>query len=388
MSELAGEARLVRAVVAASSGHSSAPGPPSRGPRDGLDLRYLYTLAVAHGVVPLVHSRLASTGELGVPAGREGRLFSQHVQVGALRSAYLEQRLREVLASLAGAGVRALAYKGPALARLAYGDLALRGFGDLDLLCHADDVVSAVEALTELGYRGAPYLEAWRLRRALPIDCQYALERADGEVRVEIHWGVVRPPFGSRPEFDGLWERRVEVPAAGFRMDSPSPTDLFVLLAVHGHKHRWSRLGWIADLARLARLVEGDGDAGWDRVEEGAAGLGFGIEVWLARELLRRLAGGERLERPPPVARRLERLADTVERSFFPPRGEPGAAARLRFHLAGRESFLARLRHLAALAWTPALDDLASPRLPAALFPLYRPLRPLLLLRKRGRAEH
>lgn len=387
MSELAREARLVRAVVAASSGASDRPaGGGALGP--GLDLRYLYTLAVAHGVVPLVHHQLASSGEPGSLSGREWRLFSQHVQVGALRGAYLEQRLQEVLASLTAAGVRALAYKGPALARLAYGDLAQRGFGDLDLLCHPDDVVRAVEALTGLGYRGAPYLEAWRLRRALPFDCQYALERADGEVRVEIHWGVVRPPFGPRPRFDDLWERRIGVPAAGFRIDSPSPGDLFVLLAVHGYKHRWSRLGWIADLARLARVVEEDGAAGWDGVEERATDFGFGIEAGLARELLYRLAGAERAVRPSQVARRLDRLADTVEGSFFPPRGEPGALARLRFHLAGRESLLARLRHLTALAWTPALDDLASPRLPAALFPLYRPLRPLLLLLKRGRVEH
>jgi hypothetical protein len=347
----------------------------------------LYALALAHAVVPLVARRLQAIGARANPAAglanREAAPFSKHLQVSALRGAYLERRLGEVLCRLSEAGIRALVFKGPALARFAYGDLAARGFADLDLLCHPADVPRAVEALARLDYRGDPPLERWRLEKAIPLDCQYALERREGEVRVEIHWGVVRPPFGARPDFDRLWEGRVPVAADGFEIPSPSPRDLFVLLAVHGYKHRWSRLGWVADLAWLAGAVERS-SGGWPAVEAAGRELGFAVEIDLARELLRRAGGGSDHETDSP---RVRRLADTVERHHFPPAGEPGATARLAFHLAGRPALIDRLKHLAALLWTPALDDLAAPRLPRSLFPLYYPLRPFLLLLKRRGGE-
>jgi hypothetical protein len=396
MSDLARQAALLRRAIRPAGGPADPAGTQATAPREGLDLGSLYSLSVAHCVVPLVERRLRALPEPAATAAPERRLFSRHVQVGALRSAFLEQRLSEVLESLGAAGIRALVYKGPALARLAYGDLALRGFGDLDLLCSPSDVPAAVEALGALDYRGVPRLEPWRLRKALALDCQYAVERAAGDVRLEIHWGVVRPPFGRRPDFDRLWERRIAVRANAFEIPSPSPADLFVLLAVHGFKHCWSRLGWIADLLWLAGAVDEARGGGWPAVAELARELDFEIEVELARELLRRFgrsaaarsersegAGGSEVGVP-----RVVRLADTVESRLFPPAGEPGAAVRLAFLRAGRTTIAVQARLFARLAWMPALDDLAAPRLPRLLFPLYYPLRPLLLLLKRGGSGH
>ncbi|RXM21985.1 hypothetical protein EO238_26195, partial [Citrobacter sp. AAK_AS5] len=49
-------------------------------------------------------------------------------------------------------GIRLVPIKGPVLARLAYGDVALRQFEDLDLIVRRPDLVCAVDLLERDGF--------------------------------------------------------------------------------------------------------------------------------------------------------------------------------------------------------------------------------------------
>jgi Uncharacterised nucleotidyltransferase len=75
-----------------------------------------------------------------------------HFQVNALRNVFLAGTLLKLLRLLEAHGIAALPYKGPVLAALAYGNVAFRQFGDLDLLVRPQDADRAKALLWAQGY--------------------------------------------------------------------------------------------------------------------------------------------------------------------------------------------------------------------------------------------
>src|SRR5512133_4115134 len=71
------------------------------------------------------------------------------VAVSALSGA---RQATEISSALSAAGVRAVAYKGPALAVDVHGDVGARWFTDLDLLIAEADRDRAVRAMRAVGY--------------------------------------------------------------------------------------------------------------------------------------------------------------------------------------------------------------------------------------------
>ncbi len=70
----------------------------------------------------------------------------------------LTHELQKLLALFADNDVRAVPYKGPALALQLYGNVALRQFSDLDILVHPRDVLRARDLLLAEGYAQLPPL--------------------------------------------------------------------------------------------------------------------------------------------------------------------------------------------------------------------------------------
>jgi adenylate cyclase class IV len=78
-----------------------------------------------------------------------------------IRNLSLTRELLRLSREVETRGIPVIPYKGPILAALAYGNLALREFGDLDVLVRTQDVLRAKELLASFGYR-----PAYRLTRA------------------------------------------------------------------------------------------------------------------------------------------------------------------------------------------------------------------------------
>src|SRR4029077_547387 len=82
---------------------------------------------------------------------------------------------------------------------------------------------------------------------------------------------------------EGYFERRKEVELDGNRVPALSEEDEFVLICIHGAKHFWERLMWIADVAAmLARCTRID----WDVVNKSAQAVGAGRMINVALRLV------------------------------------------------------------------------------------------------------
>ncbi|MBZ5569369.1 MAG: nucleotidyltransferase family protein [Acidobacteriia bacterium] len=332
--------------------------------------------AERHSVMPLVHRALAEHPE--VPAGVRERL-EKHFHESTRRSLFLTAELLRLLDAFAAGDVPVLPYKGPVLAQALYGDVALRNFTDLDFLVRRADVLRAAELLERAGYSPDPRVDSARLSSHLAFACEQMFRRTAGAGLVEIQWRIAPRYFSV--EFDTEWLFRTAVAASleSRQVQSLSPEALLLMLSVHGAKHEWERLGWIADIAQLLRTYP---RLDWDAIFQMARGLGIERLTLLALALAQDLLGvrlAATVGQQVSADRELPLLCRTVERRLaVEARGVPEVSGHW-FTLRARERWRDRLRYVMLLALTPSPRDWALLPLPRGLSPLYFALRPLRL---------
>ncbi len=148
--------------------------------RERVDWGCFLRSALGHGVAPLCYLQLLSSPPELVPA-EAMVFFREHAKAVAGRNLYLSAKLVALVREFRNHGVTAIPYKGPVLAMMAYGNLALREFADLDLVLTERDLPRAWEMLKAEGYAaqqpGGPASDAG----------QYAFVSSGGDYLVEVH---------------------------------------------------------------------------------------------------------------------------------------------------------------------------------------------------------
>ncbi|HET7234585.1 MAG TPA: nucleotidyltransferase family protein [Longimicrobium sp.] len=366
---------LLRAAAGGEAGDIDA---------SGLDGARLLALAERHRMIPLLHRHLR---DAGLPAPLAGDLRARNA-AEVHRALRLAGEARRLLDALGAAGIEALVYKGPALAVQAYGDLSLRSFVDLDLLVRPDDIPRSMTVLAEAGYDGALAMSPAQERCFRRVDGDYPLVHRQTGTLVELHARVSSLRFGMAIDTDALIRRSRNIPVGGGEVRTLGDDDLLLVLFVHGAKHRWKRLEWLAAIAALLGAGRGDVSRVLAEAAELRARRTVLLGLHLAHSLLHAPVSGE-VTREIAADDGIQALAaEAVERMF---EAEPGEGAdtrgNLRFNLRLRDGAVDRARYAARWLFGPTPEDWKWKPLPDALFPLYRLLRPLRLLARHGGAE-
>jgi hypothetical protein len=312
--------------------------------RGDLDWVYLIRTALQHCVMPLLYWNLQSTCPEAVPEAILNEL-GRYFNANTVRNLFLVRELLTLLSRLEERGIPAIPYKGLVLAASAYGNFALRQFGDLDMLVHEHDAVRAKDLLISQGYRlqyQPPAVCEALLRR---FRQSYDLVREDDQVFVELHWDIISWPIFRLPNSAFLWEHLEIVLLADIPVRNLAPEDVLPLLCAHGAKHRWERLGWICDIAELLHMHPG---IKWERVMEQARRLGSVRMLYLGLFLAHGLLGAAvpaDILRQMRVERVVPSLAAQVRlRLFTGADSPPGAVERHAFYLRLGESVLEKVR--------------------------------------------
>lgn len=346
----------------------------ARGP---VDWAVVERLAEAHGVLPLLTHLLEAHAAREVPDAVRSR-FRQRMLAHAARSLVLTRELVEMLTALVARGIPALPYKGPALAAVAYGSPTLRQPGDLDIVLPRDRLSTARVALVDRGFRDTLAGLDPETRVA---HYQHAMVRETDGVHVEIHWAFAPRYFRFPLDPDAL--SRESLVLSGQPIDVIAPTDLLVILCVHGGRHLWNRLGWVSDIAELLRAYP---EVDWSAALARATALGVRRMLLVGLALARDLLG---VELPAVLAQALSTdaaargLARRFETRLFRDHiGQPGLAAAAGLHLAMRERWRDRAAYALLAAITPSERDAPGlahgPRFVRAL------VRPARLVRDHG----
>jgi hypothetical protein len=341
---------------------------------------YLFQLARRHAVLPLLYKGLENVD--GLPDDFLAKLRDEFRR-NATRNTLLAGELARLARLFEAEGVSLLAYKGPALAQDAFGDIKLRRYVDLDVIVRHGDARRAGELLQSLGYSKPSGLtdahEQFLLRRQHNL----AYTRDGGLMIVELHWEVAPAHFAAVPIEEGVWERATAVNLFGTEVRCPSPEDLLLALAVHGTKHLWERLAWVCD---VAALVNAHADFDWEYVQRRAREARVERMLSLVLRLARGLAGAELPDGllNDSDGEALSGLAAEVTAVMFSGTEyvPVGLVRNVRFNLRARPGLRQRLDYLRFIL-TPTDGDLSAVPLPAGMSFGYYLLRPLRLALKR-----
>ena len=217
----------------------------------GISWTNLLLLADRNGILPLVYGRLSSfAGE--IPPAAFGALKDRSANIASWNLA-LASELLILLSHLERNSIRAVAFKGPALAVALYGQLGLRHCRDLDLLIEAERVWDAVRILKAEGYLLTAEFPCQPQREWLTAYKDVALRNPVTGVYLELHWAVCESAFDPKLHVARLWQQTETVTLLGTPVPVPSPDTLLFLLAIHGARHYWTELKWIADIDRCLK---------------------------------------------------------------------------------------------------------------------------------------
>lgn len=231
----------------------------------GLDGPRLFRLAERHRVAPFL---LRALREQPLVPPEWVTYLRATGQVAAVDGLLKLREYDRLAGALTRHGVPHRPLKGVFLAKTAYPDPSLRPVGDLDVLIDAADLGKTIAILGTLGYRLDP-------RHALLLRQNPAGTLADlNEVslfnafangsafNVDLHWEVLGlnkrfPPFT-------LTDLRAHP-------DRAAEFDLLLLVAHHGLRKTWQRLGYVSDLYFF--LQKNTPDWPWLRAECHRRGL-------------------------------------------------------------------------------------------------------------------
>jgi hypothetical protein len=307
-----------------------------------------------HRVVPLLAERVKNLDPSRMPPEVRATLRESR-RAQAILALQLTAELFHLLEIFAEAGIETLATKGPALSLRCYGDPGMRQYSDLDLVIREKDIRRATQAMLALGYQPRVPLSTIDAKK---IPGEYAFQKSGTHLFIEFH---TERTFRYHPRplrIENLFDRRASVTIDGRDVPALSLEDELVLICVHGAKHFWERLMWIAD---VAALISSRQPPDWDRAMAAAREVGAERILRLGLRLALDLLGAElpaQVETNVRSDHAVSKLAAQIESRLASrePRGI-GILERAAFRVRMRGGLLAGAAYLLRLSLSPTEED-------------------------------
>jgi hypothetical protein len=345
-----------------------------------LDWDYLISAARKHGLIPLLYRHVNS-----IPCNIERSQFD------ALKRESLENcqsvlhlvgRLSKLLKLFNESGISILGFKGPTLAQQAYGESSLRQAGDLDVLVQRTNFEVARKLLESLGYRMVPTLTPSQLAAHLNFHCEIPFVRDNFFTVIDLHWSLMPKAFPVEFDSGEMIERSQLQSIGGTRVNTFCAEDLILFQCVHGAKHYWSRLEWIASLAELIRNQE---KIDWDKLILSARVVRASRMLALGLNLAKQLGD---IQIPDSVIDRIDlsgsmrTLArETLESMFDEAQTDYPSIRAIRKNVQIMDRKRDVLMSMVRVVFVPTLSDWESLTLPESLHRFYYIVRPLRLMK-------
>jgi hypothetical protein len=331
-----------------------------------LDWHYILDEAFYHKMTPLLYLNLNKYPDM-VPVNVLSDLENKFLEVSR-RNFILAGKLFEILDLLNSNGILAIPYKGLVLALLAYGDLALRDFGDLDVFVRKEDIVKAKELLNSNGFDSCYELDHSQMELLFRFQHEYKFFQNNPTLILELHWDFNVNRLHNDMIYDSNYITQVR--GDGFCFSTFAPEELVLILSLHASGHLWDSLGWICDIAQIINTYK---ELNWDRILDKASKSSvnriLGVSLLLAKELI-----GVNL--PDDVYqkfaedKKVQSISYRMQKNLF-------NKDSINFYWSAwdriglRESFINEIRDYLSIFFNPRPAQLATIPIPNSLYPLY-----------------
>ncbi|HEY1924035.1 MAG TPA: nucleotidyltransferase family protein [Candidatus Acidoferrum sp.] len=343
----------------------------------------LVELADEQGMLPLVTARLGELAERLVPAEIKTQL-TEAARAQTLFTLSMTAELFHILDRFHTSNIGVLLTKGPVLSQRCYGDPGLRQFTDLDLIvCHRD-IAQAAELMLALGYASKIPLKTIQAKKS---PGEYVFTKRGTNLLVEFH---TERTFRYHPRplsVDKLFQQSTRVNFDGQDVPALGIEDELILICIHGAKHFWERLMWIADVAALVSRQQVD----WNRAMEIAREVQAERMLRIGLVLAMNVAGASL---PAPIASGIRadaaavKIAEQIRQRLIAVKPTPlSLPRRAAFRVKMRGGLLTGVAYLLRLSLSPTEEDwqAGSERSRSGTFDAIG--RPFRLARKYGRHQ-
>ncbi|MBE9213102.1 nucleotidyltransferase family protein [Plectonema cf. radiosum LEGE 06105] len=275
--------------------------------KQNIDWQYLTQTADRHGVLSLVYSRLNNICPQALPESVLNQ-WRRNFQYVAQRNLFLTGELVNLLKLLKEKNIVALPYKGPILASLIYKNVALRRFGDLDIIVQEKDIFAVRELLIAQGYLPKIEMTDAELVKYLNSKTEHTYDfiHNDKNVFLEIHWRIA-PKYITPIAAKDLWEDLEPFSLAGTTINNLPLECWLPILCVHGSRHMWERLSWLCD---IATLIHKNPDINWEKVVQKANLWGCQRMLFLGLFMSHELFG---VDLPPEIWQQMKKVEPIIK---------------------------------------------------------------------------
>ncbi|MFM7573882.1 MAG: nucleotidyltransferase family protein [Snowella sp.] len=244
-----------------------------------LDWPYLIQTAARHSVLPLLYQNLKTLCPEAVPKPVLSELRN-FFHTNAAHNLFLTQELLKILKLFQDNNIPAIPFKGPVLAASVYGNLALRQFGDLDILVNPKDTIKARELLITQDYK-LNFDHRW----------QYSFIHSQKEIYIDLHWELT--PFFlfpfKLPDFETLYQRTKPLALSGESVIDFFPDDLLIILAVQVARGGFEGKESLAQICDLAELIRTQQTLDWEKLLKQVRILGLERPFYIGLHLVKTL---------------------------------------------------------------------------------------------------
>jgi Uncharacterised nucleotidyltransferase len=349
--------------------------------RGKVDWPLFFELAEGHGVLGLAANSLRDCDDAVLPREIWQKIRDWH-RAQMLFTLRLTAEMFRLLERFAARGIEILVIKGPVLSVRCYGDPGARQYADLDLIVRDTDILRSTELMTGLGYE--PDI-APRAIRAAKAPGEYAFRQPATNLLVEFHTERTFRYYPRRVPLEALFARQARVLIDSHEVPALAVEDELVLICIHGAKHFWERLMWIADVAALVSRQTPD----WDRAVSAARQVRAERMLHVGLRLAVNLSGAQLPQRIAAAVQSdgaAARLSSQIARGLpSAASATPGILARAMFRISMRGGFLSGPAYLLRLSLSPTEEDWVknSEEQQSSIFDALR--RPFRLARKYSR---
>jgi hypothetical protein len=338
-----------------------------------LDWASFQDISGRHGLAPIVHRYFGiCPNASSVPAPIRQKFLNGYRE-NVRRTLLLSKELYRIHKKFTDHRIDIVPFKGPILGQLAYDDLCLRPFCDIDLLIKKSDVIRAKMLLLEDGYLPEFNLDSRGETALLETGCEYCFIHPKNRKMVELHWKIVPDYASFGLSTDDIWKNIVPIEFFGRRMMAPSPEYMFLITLVHnGGKHQWENLLWVQDIAQLIRMK-----LDWKTIilEHKGIQRNLNLGLFMAQDLFS-------VELPEEVAGQIQSdrktrafASEVYSKLFNKTEIASGRLEHLRFSLKIRDNPWDKIRYCWAQLAMSDIEDRRLINLPKPLSALYSIMR-------------
>lgn len=170
-------------------------------------------------------------------------------------------QLNELIALCKGLNLKGIRYaviKGPHLARMLYGNAAVKVSVDLDIMMvDPDDLHAFHEVFVEAGYSCIEQkllTGTWKQRMFISAKREVHYFNSKAGCAVDLHVKPLANTILTANRYKDFFSDIEQVPFEGITIPVLPAEKYFVYLCYHGACHQFSRLGWLLDILNFYRL--------------------------------------------------------------------------------------------------------------------------------------